>query len=145
MANRKVNHSKNIFPSNLTRGYIPGDFIQFNYRSDGGTDKRPTVFVINKDLKVIRGININYLKEYKVSLLLQEKNYKKLKHYSLYEDSFRTYSINKISRVKIIEFKTNKMLAEENKREVELKLKENEIRLKERELKKQSKIDESKL
>ena len=145
MANRKVNHSKNIFPSDLTRGYIPGDFIQFNYRNNNNYDKKPTIFVLSRDSKIIRGININYLKEYKVSLLLEESNYTKLKHYSLYEDSFRTYSKNKISMVKIIKFKTNKMLAEENKKEVESKLLENELKLKQRESKKQRKIDDSKL
>ena len=141
---RKVSHNKNIFPK-INKRYISGDIIEFVYKSDDIYDNKPIVFVLNKTSKMITGININYINEYKVSLLLEERNFKKLKYYNYYEKAFRTYSTKKMSMIKVLEFKTNKMLAEEDKIKVESKLRENELKLRERELKKQRKIDESKL
>lgn len=100
---RKVNHSKNIEPRDVSgRKFIPGDIVQFTYRS--GSDKTPLVFVLQKDTKIIRGVNINYLTKYEVGRLLEETNYKKMKYYNLYEDAYRTYSIDKISMTKIMEY-----------------------------------------
>ena len=113
---RKVSHNKNIFlVEGAGKDYIPGDTIQFNYSGSDIYDKNPTVFILKKNdkYKTIIGININYMSEYKVSKLLEEVNFKRMKHWNLYEDSYRTYSIKKMSMIKIVEYKTNKMLAEE--------------------------------
>lgn len=111
---RKVNHSKNTSPREVGgRKYIPGDIIEYTYRT--GSDKKPLVFVLQKDTKIIRGININYLTKYEVGRLLEETNYKKMKYYNLYEDAYRTYSIDKMSMVKVMEYKTDEMLAEERR------------------------------
>ena len=100
---RKVNHSQNIYTRETGgRKSIPGDIVQFTYRS--GSDKKPLVFVLKKDTQTITGININYLTEYEVGRLLEETNYQKMKYYNLYEDAYRSYSIDKISMTKIIEY-----------------------------------------
>ena len=39
---RKVNHSKNISPRDVSgRKYIPGDIVEFTYKD--GSDKKPLV------------------------------------------------------------------------------------------------------
>ena len=53
------------------------------------------------------------MKEYKVQRLLEETNFKNLKYYSLYEDSFRTYTISKMKMIKIIDYKTDEMINQE--------------------------------
>ena len=112
---RKVNHSGNIFIRDVNRTYIPGDIVQFKYKTDDNYDNKPVVFILNKDLKTIRGVNINYLDDFKIEKLLEEKNYKNMTYYSFYEKTFRTYSISKMSMIKIVEYKTNRMLREEKK------------------------------
>jgi hypothetical protein len=100
---RKVNHSKNISPRDVSgRKYIPGDIVEFTYK--GGSDKKPLILVLQKDTKIIRGVNINYLTKYEVGKLLEETNYKKMRYYNLYEDAYRTYSLDKISMTKIVEY-----------------------------------------
>mgnify|MGYP003387630624 FL=1 len=100
---RKVNHSKNISPRDVSgRKYIPGDIVEFTYK--GSSDKKPLVLVLQKDTKIIRGVNINYLTKYEVGRLLEETNYKKMRYYNLYEDAYRTYSLDKISMTKIMEY-----------------------------------------
>ncbi|MAH44145.1 hypothetical protein CL614_10600 [archaeon] len=115
---RKVSHSRNIFTEDVVgKKYIPGDIIQFNYKGDDIYDRIPTVFVLKRnDMdKTILGLNINYLSEYKVSILLEEKNYKKMRYWNFYEKAYRTYSINKMTMIKSVTYKTNKMLSEERK------------------------------
>ena len=115
---RKVNHSKNISPRDVGgRKYIPGDIVEFTYRD--GSDKKPLVLVLQKDTKIIRGVNINYLTKYEVGKLLEETDYKKMRYYNLYEDAYRTYSVKKTSMINIVEYKTNEMLAEERKQQRE--------------------------
>ena len=100
---RKVNHSKNISPREVSgRKYIPGDVVEFTYK--GSSDKKPLVFILKKDTKTITGVNINYLTKYEVGRLLEETNYKKMRYYNLYEDAYRTYSLDKISMTKIMEY-----------------------------------------
>tara|TARA_Y100000593_G_C4250868_1_gene307105 strand:- start:55 stop:453 length:399 start_codon:yes stop_codon:yes gene_type:complete len=119
MATRKVSHHTRIKGKTsiqLSKAK-PGTIIEFKYRNESNDnyDKTPLVFVLSKSGKVLNGINIGYMKEYKVEKLLEETNFKKLKHYSLYEDSFRTYNKSKITMVKLIEFKTKEVQREENK------------------------------
>ena len=117
---RKVSHFRRIIsrdPSKVSSINI-GDIISFNYRGEDIYDKTPMVFVLDKASKTIGGININYMKEYKVQTLLKETNFKKMKRYDLYKDSFRTYFKNKITMVDKIEYKTDKMLAEERRNDI---------------------------
>ena len=58
------------------------------------------------------------MKEYKVQTLLKETNFKKMKRYDMYKDSFRTYFKNKITMVDKIEYKTDEMLKEERRRRI---------------------------
>ena len=61
----------------------------------------------NKD--ILTGVNLNYLKEYKVQKLFLENDYNKLKWYSFYKDAFRSYSYSKITHIKQIEYLTDQM------------------------------------
>ena len=92
--------------------------MSFNYRGSDIYDKTPLVFVLEKSTKSISGINLNYMKEYKVQTLLKESNFKKMKRYDMYKDSFRTYFKNKITMVDKIEYKTDEMLKEERRRNI---------------------------
>ena len=117
---RKVSHHRRILSSSLVKinQTKPGDIIQFSYRNTDTYDKSPLVFVLGKTGKIIDGINLNYMKEYKVQTLLKETNFKKMKRYDLYKDSFRTYFKNKITMVDRIDYKTDKMLKEERRRNI---------------------------
>ena len=95
-----------------------GDIVSFNYRGTDIYDRTPLVFVLEKTSKIINGINLNYMKEYKVQTLLKETNFKKMKRYNMYKDSFRTYFKNKITMVDKIEYKTDEMLKEERRRNI---------------------------
>ena len=100
---RKVNHSENISPRDVSgKKYIPGDIVEFTYK--GGSDKKPLILVLKKDTKIIRGVNINYLTKYEVGKLLEETNYKEMRYYNLYKEAYRTYSLDKISMTKIMEY-----------------------------------------
>jgi hypothetical protein len=114
---RKVSHFRRIISrdSSFVSSINIGDIVSFNYRGENVYDKTPLVFVLEKTSKIINGINLNYMKEYKVQTLLKETNFKKMKRYDLYKDSFRTYFKNKITMVDKIEYKTDKMLAEERR------------------------------
>ena len=129
---RVVNHKKNIFPLEKKKGnkYLPSDIIQFYNITDGTRkgDRRPVVLILEKNLELVKGINLNYLTEYKVSLLLSENNIKNLKNYEFYEKAFRTYSIKKIKRPRFIEFKTNDMLREENRLKVMVEDKKSKVK-----------------
>ena len=58
-------------------------------------------FIVDSS-KVLNAINIGYMKEYKVQKLFEETDYKKLKYYSLYKDSFRTYSVSKVNSAMLV-------------------------------------------
>ena len=111
MAARKVSHHRRIIsktPTEISKVKF-GDVVQFKYVAKDIYDKTPMVFVLDKKGKVLHGINISYMKEYKVQKLLEETDFKKLKNYSLYENSFRTYKLSDIKVVKSIEYETDKM------------------------------------
>tara|TARA_B100000287_G_scaffold130130_1_gene122198 strand:+ start:1990 stop:2388 length:399 start_codon:yes stop_codon:yes gene_type:complete len=119
MAQRKVSHHSRIISKKSTNvGSVkPKDIIEFQYRNKNqdNYDKNPLVFVLSKSGKLVNGINIGYLKEYAVKKLLSETDLKKLKYYSLYEGSFRTYTKIQMKLVKLIEFRTTEVRREENK------------------------------
>ena len=108
MAIRKINHSRRILSKKRTSVSKIGfsDIVEFNYKSDNIYDKRPIVFVLSVKGKVLNGVNINYLKESVIENLLEEKDFKKLRYYSLYEKAFRTYKVSSISMTKLIEYET---------------------------------------
>ena len=117
---RKVSHFRRIIKRNSSRvsSISIGDIVSFNYRGTDIYDRTPLVFVLEKTSKIINGINLNYMKEYKVQTLLKETNLKKMKRYDMYKDSFRTYFKNKITMVDKIEYKTDEMLKEERRRRI---------------------------
>ena len=117
---RKVSHYRRIIKRNPSRvsSVNIGDIVSFNYRGTDIYDRTPLVFVLEKTSKIINGINLNYMKEYKVQTLLKETNLKKMKRYDMYKDSFRTYFKNKITMVDKIEYKTDEMLKEERRRNI---------------------------
>ena len=108
MAIRKINHSRRILSKKRTSVSKIGfsDIVEFNYRSDNIYDKKPMVFVLSKKGKILNGINISYLKESVIENLLEEKDFRKLRYYSLYEKAFRTYKVSSISMTKLIEYET---------------------------------------
>ena len=103
---RKVSHHNEI--KGKTAVFLNsvdiGDIIEFKYSGKNIYDNKPMVFVLAKFGKYLEGININYMKEYKVQQLLQEKSYNKMKWYELYEDSFRTYLKSKMLMIKKITY-----------------------------------------
>jgi len=108
MAIRKINHSRRILSKKRTSVSKIGfsDIVEFNYKSDNIYDKKPMVFVLSKKGKILNGINISYLKESVIENLLEEKDFRKLRYYSLYEKAFRTYKVSSISMTKLIEYET---------------------------------------
>ena len=124
MAKRKVSHHRRIKSTKaIGLGKVnSGDLIQFTYRGKDIYDIKPIVYVMSKAGKVLTGININYLKEFIVMKLLEESSVKKLKYYSLYEDSFRTYTKSKMGMIKTVQYETKKDQLDDNKMEVEEKL-----------------------
>ena len=117
---RKVSHYRRIIKRNSSRvsSVNIGDIVSFNYRGTDIYDRTPLVFVLEKTSKIINGINLNYMIDYKVQTLLKETNFKKMKRYVMYKDSFRTYFKNKITMVDKIEYKTDEMLKEERRRNI---------------------------
>ena len=108
MAIRKINHSRRFLSKKRTSVSKIGfsDIVEFNYKSDNIYDKKPMVFVLSKKGKILNGINISYLKESVIENLLEEKDFRKLRYYSLYEKAFRTYKVSSISMTKLIEYET---------------------------------------
>ena len=119
MAVRKVNHSRRILSKKSTTiskaGF--GDIIEFKYSAKDIYDKTPMVFVLGKTGKILKGINIGYLKEYIVEQLLEETNPSKLKSWPLCDKAFRTYKISDITMTKIIEYETTSERIERTKNE----------------------------
>ena len=108
MAIRKINHNRRILSKKRTSVSKVefSDIIEFNYKSDNTYDKKPIVFILSIKSKVLNGINISYLKESVIENLLEEKDFKKLRYYSLYQKAFRTYKVSNISMTKLIEYET---------------------------------------
>ena len=114
---RKIDHSRNISSETPLRGFTnvkAGDLITFNYKGKDIYDRRPLIMVLYKEgtkkgNQRMRGINLNYLKDFVVGRLLKETNFKNLKWYSLYENAFRTYSKSKMTMMKRITWKNPKI------------------------------------
>jgi len=108
MAIRKINHSRRFLSKKRTSvsKIRFSDIVEFNYKSNNIYDKKPMVFVLSKKGKILNGINISYLKESVIENLLEEKDFRKLRYYSLYEKAFRTYKVSSISMTKLIEYET---------------------------------------
>tara|TARA_B100000073_G_scaffold88813_1_gene69667 strand:+ start:119 stop:655 length:537 start_codon:yes stop_codon:yes gene_type:complete len=75
MAQTLFNHNRRILdqqPARVRRVY-PGTILRFNYRADRITDKKPMILVLWNDYygNKIHGINLNYLTEYKIKVLMQ--------------------------------------------------------------------------
>ena len=106
MAVRKINHKKRILSTksvSLSRVEFP-NIIEFTY--DSKSDKNPLVFVLKIKNKILNGINMNYLKDADVNKLFLEDNEKNLKNWSVYKESFRTYSTKKIKSLQLVNFAT---------------------------------------
>ena len=110
MARRKVFHSKNklsygekksISPSKI----IEKEIIEFKYGGENIYDLKPLVFVLEKKGDLVKGINLNYLTEYRVQQLLQETNFKSMRWYELYNEAIRSYKISKMKLIKKVEYK----------------------------------------
>ena len=146
MAVRKVSHHTRIVSTKSIKltDIQPGMIIRFKYDSDGNHDMRPLVFVLfrERDLKgtkgrgktrklqrsgTLDGINITYLSEYKVEKLLEESNFRKLTHYTLYKNAFRTYTVSKMKLLEEIEYKTEEQKRLDNQVDVEGKQNENKL------------------
>ena len=109
MARRKVFHGNKISyidtRSISSRSVDPGDMIEFKYSGQDIYDSKPIVFVLEKSGDLIKGINLNYLTEYRVQQLLQEVNHKKMQWYELYNDSIRSYKMVKMKLIKKVKYK----------------------------------------
>ena len=113
---RKVSHYRRIEGrERIALGKIRvGTIIEFKYPTDAkrrakerGTqvhDIKPLVYVVDKRGDDIRGFNLNYMKEYFVGMLLEEREapkstsvayIRKLKKWEFYKDAFRTYKKTK--------------------------------------------------
>ena len=107
---RKINHHKHLktIRSIAAVRYMGiGEIVRFTYQKKNVTDSKPLVMIIHKEKDYVKGINLNYLTEYRVQQLLQEdikiqdkrKKGKMLTNVRWYEvdDQFiRTYQIDKI-------------------------------------------------
>jgi hypothetical protein len=113
---KKINHSKKVLSKktiSISLIEFP-NIIDFKYKSKNMFDRNPLVFVLSKKTDIVRnkkiaGINLNYLNDKAVEKLVLEKDEKKLKHWILYKDGYRTYSTDKIMALKLVEFETEQM------------------------------------
>jgi hypothetical protein len=133
---RKVSHFRRI----EGRERLPlakirvGTIIEFKYlisrerrAEERGTqvhDRKPLVYVVDKRGDDVRGFNLNYMKEYFVGMLLEEKEapkstsvsyIRKLKKWEFYQDAFRTYKKTKMSMIQEIDYLTNAEIKERKK------------------------------
>ena len=133
---RKVSHYRRIEGrERIALGKIRvGTIIEFKYPTDAkrraaerGTqvhDIKPLVYVVDKRGDNVEGFNLNYMKEYFVGMLLEEKEapksvsvsyIRKLKKYEFYKDAFRTYKKKKMTMIKEIDYLTNQEIKEGKK------------------------------
>ena len=131
-----IGHESNILSKSIvSRDSIePGAVIEFNYT--GGTDPRPLVFILPelsevtgggiraKGLKLKKGgsfsgVNLHFLNTFTVERLIQEKNLLRLTSWNMYKGAYRTYSLEKVKSIKLVDFRTieevKKILEEDNK------------------------------
>ena len=115
---RKINHNKNVKTIRSIAGtrYIGiGEIVRFTYQKKNVTDSKPLVMIIHKEKDYVKGINLNYLTEYRVQQLLQEdikiqdkrkkgKMLTNFRWYELYDQFIRTYQKNNIKNIYQIEY-----------------------------------------
>ena len=101
MTRRKVNHFHDIVARESTSlGVVDfGDIIEFKYSGQKVYDLKPLVYILEKKGDLVKGINLNYLTEYKVQQLLQEQSKKKFQWYELYDTAIRSYKKNKMKMI----------------------------------------------
>ena len=128
----KINHKKRILSEQIISKMAAElhDIISFKYNVEDNYDKNPLVYIIpakDKDRKMtqkmkthIYGINFNYLREYMVQELFKETGiirkspqYVILKKFNLYKKAFRTYIIDEMMGVKLVDYKTDAKVKEE--------------------------------
>ena len=103
---RKVSHHNKIqekISTSLSSVGV-GDIIEFKYSGKNIYDNRPMVVILEKKGDLVKAININYLTEYRVQQLMQEKTTKHLQWYELYDTAIRTYKKNKMKMIKKITY-----------------------------------------
>jgi len=63
--NRKISHHKRILSSQIVskNSLIPGMILFFTYNVAGVYDRRPMLFLMQKEGEKIHGVNLNYLQE----------------------------------------------------------------------------------
>ena len=132
-------HKKNIVSlKTITASEVlPGNVIQFSYSGANVTDGKPLVFVLPQLAEVsgggkkattalltkggsFSGLNLHLLTMYTLEKLFKEDNFLKLKQWNLYNESFRTYSLSKVTAIKLVEFKTNQQIEEEARKAKEV-------------------------
>jgi len=128
----KINHKKRILSEQTISkmAVAPHDIVTFKYNVEGNYDKNPLVYILpakDKERKLtqkmkthIYGINFNYLREYMVQELFKETGivrkspqYVILKKFNLYKKAFRTYIIDEMMGVKLVDYKTDAKVKEE--------------------------------
>ena len=109
MTRRKVSHHNDIVTKQPTSlGMVGfGDIIEFKYSGQKVYDLKPLVYILEKKGDLVKGINLNYLTEYKVQQLLQEKNEKKFQWYELYDTAIRSYKRNKMKMIERVLYERN--------------------------------------
>ena len=110
MARRKVFHSNNKLSYGEKKSIsaskiVEKEIIEFKYGGENIYDSKPLVFVLEKKGDLVKGINLNYLTEYRVQQLLQEVNFKSMQWYELYNEAIRSYKTNKMKLIKRVEYK----------------------------------------
>ena len=115
---RKINHHKHLktIRSIAAVRYMGiGEIVKFTYQKKNVTDSKPLVMIIHKEKDYVKGINLNYLTEYRVQQLLQEdikiqdkrkkgKMLKNFRWYELYDQFIRTYQKDKMKNVYQVEY-----------------------------------------
>ena len=115
---------------------VPGNIITFNYSGLNVSDTNPLVFVLPQ-LEEVRGggkkartakikkggsfagLNLHFLNSYSIDKLMEEQNFRKLKQWNLYNEAFRTYRLDKLNNLKLVEFRSRKQLIEEERQRIE--------------------------
>ena len=131
----KINHKKRILAEQAVSkmAVASHDIISFKYNVEDNYDKNPLVYILpakDRERKMtqkmkthIYGINFNYLREYVVQEFFKETGvirkspeYVILKKFNFYKKAFRTYIIDKMVGVKLVEYKKDIEVAEFKKK-----------------------------
>ena len=99
-------------------GIKKGFIYEFKYKNPESKtyDKKPMVFVLSKKGSLVNGINLNYLMEYKIELLLDDFQRMRgermgvtpeLKRWPLFEKACRTYNTKHMTMVQEIKYETD--------------------------------------